>query len=103
MTNAIALSSSYSLPEGVVSQLHCAAPPEPRARHSAHFLDETHLHIFGGFDGGKPWAGDVFMIDCRDPKGMVARGQEAAAGGKKSAKPDEQEDGGEHGHGGGEE
>eukprot|EP00967_Tisochrysis_lutea_P038143 scaffold45736_cov30-Tisochrysis_lutea.AAC.1 len=39
---------------GNVSELHTSHPPEARSRHSAHFLNETQLHIIGGFDGGKP-------------------------------------------------
>eukprot|EP00962_Isochrysis_galbana_P019407 scaffold5659_cov121-Isochrysis_galbana.AAC.9 len=42
------------------------------------------------------WAGDVFMIDCADPKDMIGRGKEAGAGGKKGTRHDDGEDADEH-------
>lgn len=77
---------------GNVSELHTSHPPEARSRHSAHFLNETQLHIIGGFDGGKPCHGDVFVMDCSDPSGMIARGAERAAGVHKGAHHGEHND-----------
>ena len=58
--------------------------PEPRSRHTTHMIGDS-LHVFAGYDGSKPVAGDVFTLDCSDPGGM--EGTEAGGGdGKKDEK-----------------
>ena len=46
-----------------------APVPEARSRHTAHMIGDV-LHLVGGYDGGKPCAGDVFTLDCTDPLAM---------------------------------
>ena len=49
--------------------------PEARSRHTTHILGETQLlHIFGGYDGGKPVAGDVYTLDVTDPASLETEG-----------------------------
>ena len=48
--------------------------PEPRARHQVHIIGDL-LHVFGGYDGSKPVAGDVFTLDVSDPGGMEGVGE----------------------------
>ena len=38
------------------------------------------LHVFGGYDGMKPCAGDVFTLDCSDPPNMGASEEEEGEG-----------------------
>lgn len=64
--------------------------PEPRSRHTTHICGETALlHIFGGYDGGKPVEGNVYTLDVSDPASL--EGPEAADGkDKKDAKKDDE-------------
>ena len=49
--------------------------PEARSRHTTHIMGETQLlHIFGGYDGGKPVAGDVYTLDVTDPASLETEG-----------------------------
>lgn len=72
-------------PASLCASLSPAAPPIPTP--PLHPLRHPSL---------RRWAGDVFMIDCADPKDMIGRGKEAGAGGKKSTKHDDGEDADEH-------
>ena len=47
------------------------------------------LHLFGGYDGGKPIGGDVFTLDCSDPASMESEGGEKK---KKDDAPKEEEE-----------
>lgn len=53
--------------------------PEPRSRHTVHIINDV-LHVFCGYDGGKPVSGDVFTLDVSDPAGMES---ETVGGDKK--------------------
>ncbi len=48
--------------------------PEARSRHTVHIIENL-LHVFGGYDGGKPTAGDVFTLDVSDPANMESEGE----------------------------
>ena len=65
--------------------------PEARSRHTIHIVADL-LHIFAGYDGGKPSAGDVFVLDVSDPAGMESGGGDAKKDDKDKKKADEPEE-----------
>ena len=64
-----------------------APVPEARSRHTAHMIGDV-LHLVGGYDGGKPCAGDVFTLDCSDPLAMES--VDASGGGDAKKKKDDE-------------
>ena len=63
--------------------------PELRSRHTVHIVADL-LHLFGGYDGGKPCAGDVYTLDVSDPSGMESRKE--SGDGEKKKKEEKPED-----------
>jgi len=68
--------------DGRMREVKAAAPPEPRSRHTMHVMWPSTLHIFGGYDGFKPYAGDVHTIEVEDSAAILDRLCAAAQEGK---------------------
>ena len=69
--------------------------PEPRSRHTVHIVSDL-LHVFGGYNDGKPCEGNVFTLDVSDPAGMESAGEGEGDGKKekqkKEEKPEDEDD-----------
>ena len=68
-----------------MKQVKCAAPPEPRSRLTMHMLGHT-LHVFGGYDGWKAHAGDVFTAEVEDAAALFSQAAPAATGAESPAR-----------------
>ena len=65
--------------------------PEPRSRHAIHIINDV-LHVFSGYDGGKPVSGDVFTLDVSDPAALESKSLEGKKEEKKKEEAPEDED-----------
>jgi hypothetical protein len=50
------------------------------------------MHVFGGYDGSKPVAGDVFTLDCSSPASMEGKEEGKEEGGKKKKEEEKKEE-----------
>jgi len=56
----------------VIRDVAAGPAPEPRCRHSCHAVGDS-LVVLGGYDGTKPWTGDVWTADISDAAATLAK------------------------------